>query len=298
MSTMKTEPGPGARPPAAPGRPRRRLDWLAGLPAALIGGLALAVGWAAPFLHRAVTDRPELRITLAPVYRAVNVASSAPVALSTATTAAYTVSVKDFGAKGYGITDDAPAIQATLDSVPATGGTVFVPAGDYRLGSSLVISHNGTTLTGVGAASILRLMDGVQKNGISLPEPYNSIIDPNFVVHNVTISRLTVDGNHNPIINVGQTDYYGIFAGQTSYLTLSQLLGAQLVLGRDFNLERQRAQRPCHDPELLNHRHPPQRGPCRIRDKHDNPGQSHQRRTFSVVESLGRQFDRRRGRGL
>jgi hypothetical protein len=43
MSTMKTEPGPGARPPAAPGRPRRRLDWLAGLPAALVGGLALAV---------------------------------------------------------------------------------------------------------------------------------------------------------------------------------------------------------------------------------------------------------------
>src|SRR4051812_5689845 len=37
MSTMKT----------ASRRPRRRLDWLAGLPAALIGGISLAIGWAA-----------------------------------------------------------------------------------------------------------------------------------------------------------------------------------------------------------------------------------------------------------
>ncbi len=61
MSTMKTEPGPGARPPAAPTRPRRRLDWLAGLPAALAGGLSLAVGWAAAMttpdqIHAAYTD--------------------------------------------------------------------------------------------------------------------------------------------------------------------------------------------------------------------------------------------------
>ena len=280
MSTRKTEPGPGARPPAAPGRPRRRLDWLAGRPAALVGGLALVVGWAAPFLHRAVTDRPERRITLAPVYRAVNpeyqrhmhnshstmkyqrhtrnshstirgvsprrrclpqvegferrallsgvgpvgVASSTPVALSTATSAAYTVSVKDFGATGNGITDDAPAIQAALNSVPATGGTVLVPTGDYRLGESLVISHSGTALTGVGPASILRLMDGVTTDGIALPERSNPTIDPSFFVNNVTISRLTLDGNHNPIVTSGQMNYFGVYAGQTSYLTLSQLV--------------------------------------------------------------------------
>lgn len=64
MSTMKTEPGPGARPPAAPARPRRRLDWLAGLPAALVGGLALAVGWAAAMttpgqIHMTYTDQAQ-----------------------------------------------------------------------------------------------------------------------------------------------------------------------------------------------------------------------------------------------
>ncbi|MBV8384377.1 MAG: DUF4082 domain-containing protein, partial [Planctomycetaceae bacterium] len=54
---------------------------------------------------------------------------AAPVTWSFTTTAAApssTVSVKDFGAKGDGVTDDAPAIQAAVDSLPASGGTVFV----------------------------------------------------------------------------------------------------------------------------------------------------------------------------
>ena len=175
-----------------------------------------------------MTDRPELRITLAPVYRAVNVAGSAPLALSTATTVAYTVSVKDFGAKGDGITADAPAIQAALDSVPATGGTVFVPAGDYRLGGSLVISHNGTTLTGERAASILRLMDGVQQSGIILPRRYGGNLDPALIVDNVTVSRLTLDGNHNPVIDYGDPNhgpgYFGVFVRQATHVTLSDLI--------------------------------------------------------------------------
>lgn len=40
-----------------------------------------------------------------------------------------TVSVKDFGAKGDGTTDDTTAIQAALNSLGATGGTVVVPNG-------------------------------------------------------------------------------------------------------------------------------------------------------------------------
>lgn len=43
------------------------------------------------------------------------------------------VSVKDFGAVGDGSTDDTAAIQAAFDSVLATGGTVFIPGGYYRL---------------------------------------------------------------------------------------------------------------------------------------------------------------------
>jgi hypothetical protein len=149
-----------------------------------------------------------------------------PTAPSAAPTAASRVSVKDFGARGDGITDDAPAIQAALDSVPAGGGTVLVPAGDYRLGRTLVISHDRTTFTGEGPTSILRLRDGVQQTGIILPRAYGGNLDPTLIVHDVTISRLTLDGNHNPVVvpGSGQPDYFGVFVRQATRVMLSGLV--------------------------------------------------------------------------
>jgi hypothetical protein len=47
-----------------------------------------------------------------------------------------TVSVKDFGAKGDGTTDDSVAIQAAINYVSsAKGGIVYVPTGVYNIGS-------------------------------------------------------------------------------------------------------------------------------------------------------------------
>ena len=40
-------------------------------------------------------------------------------------------SVRDYGAFGDGLHDDTAAIQRAIDSLPADGGTVFVPAGTY-----------------------------------------------------------------------------------------------------------------------------------------------------------------------
>ena len=48
-----------------------------------------------------------------------------------------TVSVKDFGAKGDGATNDSAAIQAAINAVSAAnGGIVFVPTGVYNLGTA------------------------------------------------------------------------------------------------------------------------------------------------------------------
>jgi hypothetical protein len=67
------------------------------------------------------------------------------------------VSVKDFGAVGDGTTDDTAAIQAAINSFCVTssanntgGGTVFFPAGKYRITSTLLIGY-GVTLQGLGA---------------------------------------------------------------------------------------------------------------------------------------------------
>jgi hypothetical protein len=43
------------------------------------------------------------------------------------------VNVRDKGAKGDGLTDDTEAIQAAIDAVGGTGGTVFVPGGTYMV---------------------------------------------------------------------------------------------------------------------------------------------------------------------
>jgi hypothetical protein len=62
-----------------------------------------------------------------------------------------TVSVKDFGAVGDGVANDAPAIQAAIDA--AAGRPVLVPAGTYRITSGL--SYN---TTGLGVVSGLKLI--------------------------------------------------------------------------------------------------------------------------------------------
>src|SRR5512136_1537803 len=60
-----------------------------------------------------------------------------PQATPAATSSAYTViNVTTFGAKGDGVTDDRPAIQAAIDGLAAKGGGVLrVPKGTYLLNS-------------------------------------------------------------------------------------------------------------------------------------------------------------------
>ena len=57
-----------------------------------------------------------------------------------------TVSVKDFGAVGDGVTDDTAAINAAL----ATGKVVFLPAGSYAVESPILVPRGGASLVGYG----------------------------------------------------------------------------------------------------------------------------------------------------
>ena len=49
------------------------------------------------------------------------------------------VSVKDFGAKGDGTTDDTTAVKNALASLSSTGGTVYFPSGQYKLTSQVTV---------------------------------------------------------------------------------------------------------------------------------------------------------------
>lgn len=78
------------------------------------------------------------------------------------------VNVLDFGADPTGSADSTAAIQAAIDSLPgldepmvlvgnAPGGTVFIPAGEYKITAPLIVSKSNTTIQGEGSAnSILK----------------------------------------------------------------------------------------------------------------------------------------------
>lgn len=72
-----------------------------------------------------------------------------------------TVSVRQFGAKGDGITDDTVAIQKALSAVDTKasgrGGVVYFPQGDYLLSATLVAKAN-THMAGVGSRIGCRLV--------------------------------------------------------------------------------------------------------------------------------------------
>ena len=116
---------------------------------------------------------------------------------------AYRVSVTTYGTKADGVTDDSAAMQAALDSVPVEGGTVFVPAGIYRIGTALVIRKGRTSITGHGTRSVLRLVDGVEQDIFIMPTPQSRVGDYPSPVTDISISRLTLDGNYNGHLATG-----------------------------------------------------------------------------------------------
>jgi hypothetical protein len=63
------------------------------------------------------------------------------------------VSVKDFGAVGNGTTDDTAAIQEAINAIVATAskGTLFFPAGTYKITSSLTINVSYVSIFGESA---------------------------------------------------------------------------------------------------------------------------------------------------
>jgi len=60
------------------------------------------------------------------------------------------LNVKDFGAKGDGISDDTKAIQNTIDALPPNGGPVLIPAGVYVISGTLNMPDKPVHLIGAG----------------------------------------------------------------------------------------------------------------------------------------------------
>jgi polygalacturonase len=75
------------------------------------------------------------------------------------------VNVKDKGAVGDGRTDDSAAIQAAIDAVAGTKGTVLVPDGVY------LVETVGKTRVKLGSDMTLKLAQGAVLKAIPNDEP-------------------------------------------------------------------------------------------------------------------------------
>jgi len=98
---------------------------------------------------------------------------------------------KDYGAKGDGITDDAPAINAFIATLDVNKScTIYFPDGKYLIKSTIIIPYLSTywTMCGNGSASILKLGANCDLVSFQLP-PTGS------AVNRFTFRNLCLDGD-------------------------------------------------------------------------------------------------------
>jgi Pectate lyase superfamily protein len=90
--------------------------------------------------------------------------------------------VKEFGAKGDGVSDDTAAIQAAIDAAP-NGSTISLPSGTYNVANFVVKNRSGLSFVGEGRNSIIK-----QKSGATRIATFQGSRD-------IRISKLAFDAN-------------------------------------------------------------------------------------------------------
>ena len=130
-----------------------------------------------------------------------------------------TVSVKDFGAKGDGSTDDTSAFQAAIDYVSSAfgGGCVYVPAGQYIVTQVKLKTH--ISLVGDGWGSRITLKSGT--NG-------NLIVLDNVNVEWTRLSNLMIDGNRYNNSS-GDAIYYDNTGGTFTFFDANHIIENILI---------------------------------------------------------------------
>ncbi len=100
------------------------------------------------------------------------------------------LNVKDFGAKGDGITDDSAAFQAMVDSIPVNGGAiVIIPPGLFKIATPVAVTDRAINWCGTGGTSIceVRCNTGFLSTDIS---GMSSIYQPYFGVRDLAITTI------------------------------------------------------------------------------------------------------------
>jgi len=148
---------------------------------------------------------------------------------------AQTVSVKDFGAKGDGTTDDTTAIQNAINA--AVNGKLYIPAGTYKIQTlPLSVPSNitiygdgiGRTILKIGNGATIPTSGGIFNNS-NIPTNVSTVSSLTLNT-NIFISDMTLDGNK---ANNGYS--YGLYFVGVSNITVKNVR-AQNTAGQGIQL--------------------------------------------------------------
>lgn len=110
-----------------------------------------------------------------------------------------TISVKDYGAKGDGITDDSAAIQVALNAAGALECGLYFPSGTYIINTGVTLPAANITLYGNKGASVIT---GTAANLITYPSATS--VSGNVKVQNIDGLKFIIPGD-GTAINCTQT---------------------------------------------------------------------------------------------
>jgi hypothetical protein len=126
-----------------------------------------------------------------------------------------TVSVKDFGAVGDGVTDDTAAIQTAVDAVgTAGGGDVYLPPGTYLLSNgnpgaaswdnkrAIWLRHDNVGIVGAGRSTKLKLANSAGAHLVKIGQRAGGSV----VAKGCSVRNLAIDGNRANQVIPNDTD--------------------------------------------------------------------------------------------
>jgi hypothetical protein len=121
-----------------------------------------------------------------------------------------TVSVKDFNADSTGLTDSSTAINLAVDYLNGIGGgTLFFPAGTYKLQAASIKLRSNIKYIGAGIGNTII---SLSTDGTYYPSGFTNY-PASTISNHVVISDLTINGNYDNVIDNGNDNYqHGIYA--------------------------------------------------------------------------------------